>query len=62
MENAAQIINDALNQRIVLFVADNQLQYETNRDSISNLACWMSFSVVMSYPLYRPVMSITKPI
>ncbi|WP_038251164.1 condensation domain-containing protein, partial [Xenorhabdus nematophila] len=34
MKNAAQIINEALNQKITLFVVDNQLQYETNRDSI----------------------------
>ncbi|MBD2821636.1 amino acid adenylation domain-containing protein [Xenorhabdus sp. 42] len=34
MKNAAQIVNEALNQGITLFVVDNQLQYETNRDSI----------------------------
>ncbi|PHM30298.1 non-ribosomal peptide synthetase [Xenorhabdus innexi] len=34
MKNAAQIINEALNQGITLFVSDNKLKYETNRDSI----------------------------
>ncbi|MBI6547334.1 non-ribosomal peptide synthetase [Xenorhabdus lircayensis] len=34
MKNAAQIINEALNQGITLFVVDNRLQYETSRDSI----------------------------
>ncbi|AWK40830.1 non-ribosomal peptide synthetase [Photorhabdus laumondii subsp. laumondii] len=34
MKNAVQIVNEALNQGITLFVADNRLQYETNRDSI----------------------------
>ncbi|MCC8464010.1 non-ribosomal peptide synthetase [Photorhabdus bodei] len=34
MKNAAQIVNEALNQGITLFVADNRLQYETSRDSI----------------------------
>ncbi|MCB4426117.1 hypothetical protein GQ668_12750, partial [Xenorhabdus nematophila] len=34
MKKAVQIINEALNQGITLFVVDNQLQYETNRDSI----------------------------
>ncbi|MBD2813656.1 amino acid adenylation domain-containing protein [Xenorhabdus sp. Flor] len=34
MKNAAKIVNDALNQGITLFVADNRLQYETSRDNI----------------------------
>ncbi|WP_340620435.1 amino acid adenylation domain-containing protein [Xenorhabdus siamensis] len=34
MKNAAQIINEALNQGITLFVSDNKLKYETSRDSI----------------------------
>ncbi|MFD0706145.1 non-ribosomal peptide synthetase [Photorhabdus akhurstii] len=34
MKNAVQIVNEALNQGITLFVADNRLQYETSRDSI----------------------------
>ncbi|PHM53921.1 non-ribosomal peptide synthetase [Xenorhabdus sp. KK7.4] len=34
MKNAVQIINEALNQGITLFVIDNKLKYKTNRDSI----------------------------
>ncbi|MCC8378600.1 non-ribosomal peptide synthetase [Xenorhabdus sp. PB30.3] len=34
MKNAAQIVDEALNQGITLFVADNRLQYETSRDNI----------------------------
>ncbi|MGV8004650.1 amino acid adenylation domain-containing protein [Photorhabdus temperata subsp. temperata] len=34
MKNAAQIINEALNQGITLFVIDNKLKYKTSRDSI----------------------------
>ncbi len=44
MKKAVQIINEALNQGITLFVVDNQLQYETNRDSIPTelLSEWKS--------------------
>ncbi|OTA15699.1 PvdJ [Xenorhabdus vietnamensis] len=34
MKNVAQIINETLNQGITLFVEDNQLHYETSRESI----------------------------
>ncbi|MBC8945043.1 non-ribosomal peptide synthetase [Xenorhabdus indica] len=34
MKDAAQIISEALNQGITLFVIDNKLKYETSRDSI----------------------------
>ncbi|MBD2800494.1 amino acid adenylation domain-containing protein [Xenorhabdus sp. M] len=34
MKNAAQIVNEALNQGITLFVADNRLQYEAQYDTI----------------------------
>ncbi|PHM47550.1 non-ribosomal peptide synthetase [Xenorhabdus miraniensis] len=34
MRNAAQIINEALNQGITLFVSGNKLRYRTQRDSI----------------------------
>ncbi|OTA15698.1 PvdJ [Xenorhabdus vietnamensis] len=34
MKNATQIINEALNQGITLFVVDNQLRYETHCDNI----------------------------
>ncbi|OTA15700.1 PvdJ [Xenorhabdus vietnamensis] len=34
MKNAAQIVNEALDQGITLFVVDNQLKYKTTLDSI----------------------------
>ncbi|PHM55991.1 amino acid adenylation domain protein [Xenorhabdus hominickii] len=34
MKDAVQIVNEALNQGITLFVADNRLQYETSQDRI----------------------------
>ncbi|MEX0446104.1 condensation domain-containing protein, partial [Xenorhabdus sp. SGI246] len=34
MKNAAQIVNEALDQGITLYVTDNRLQYKTSRDSI----------------------------
>ncbi|WP_340620436.1 hypothetical protein [Xenorhabdus siamensis] len=34
MKNAVKIVNEALNQGVILFFADNRLQYETSLDTI----------------------------
>ncbi|MDC9620790.1 hypothetical protein PSI22_03885 [Xenorhabdus sp. XENO-7] len=62
MKNAAQIINEALNQRMTLFVIDNQLQYETSRDSIPPelLSEWKSYHKLSRFILSKKNENISR--